>query len=378
VSDRVGATGESDRAGFRAFVDRHILPHATQFDQQESIPATVISQMAEAGYLGFTLPGRYGGRDGSMSAWGVLNEEIGRGCSSVRSLLTVHGMACHTILRWTDQAVRDRWLPQLASGHTLGAVALSEPNAGSDMHAIETIARPIEDGYAIDGIKKWISFGQVAGLFVVFAKCDNRPAAFLVDRNTPGLTFTPIAGLLGLRGSMLAEMRLDGCRVPSEALVGRLGFGLSHVAATALDLGRYSVACGCVGIAQGCVEASTRYAAERKQSGTLLQEHQLIRRMLTDMIVNVRAARLLCLEAGRLKDLADPGAVVQTLIAKYFSARAAARSARDAVQIHGANGCTDAYPVARYFRDAKIMEIIEGSDEIQQVTIAGSGGETPS
>jgi glutaryl-CoA dehydrogenase (non-decarboxylating) len=290
----------------------------------------------------------------------------------------VHGMACHTILRWTDQAVRDRWLPQLASGHTLGAVALSEPNAGSDMHAIETIARPIEDGYAIDGIKKWISFGQVAGLFVVFAKCDNRPAAFLVDRNTPGLTFTPIAGLLGLRGSMLAEMRLDGCRVPSEALVGRLGFGLSHVAATALDLGRYSVACGCVGIAQGCVEASTRYAAERKQSGTLLQEHQLIRRMLTDMIVNVRAARLLCLEAGRLKDLADPGAVVQTLIAKYFSARAAARSARDAVQIHGANGCTDAYPVARYFRDAKIMEIIEGSDEIQQVTIAGSGGETPS
>lgn len=374
----VDAPGQSSRAGFRAFVDRDIQPYAAQFDRDASIPATVVAQIADAGYLGYTLPVQYGGGGGSMTAWGLLNEEVGRGCSSVRSLLTVHGMVGHTIERWAGQLVRDRWLPNLATGKTIAAFALSEPNAGSDAHAIETSAQAVEGGYVLDGVKKWISFGQIAGLFMVFARCDGRPAAFLVERNTPGIAMTPVSGLLGLRGSMLADMRLDGCRVPSDALVGSLGFGLSHVAGTALDLGRYSVACGCVGIAQGCLEASARYSSERKQSGAFLKDHQLVRRMLTDMIVNVRAARLLCLEAGRLKEASDPRAVVQTMIAKYFSSRAAAGAARDAVQIHGANGCTDAYPVARYFRDAKIMEIIEGSDEIQQLTIAGSGSDVES
>jgi glutaryl-CoA dehydrogenase (non-decarboxylating) len=176
--------------------------------------------------------------------------------------------------------------------------------------------------------------------------------------------------VLGLRASMLAELRLEGCRVPRENVVGRAGFGFSHVASTALDHGRYSVAWGCVGIAQACLDACLRYTSERRQFGSYLKDHQLIQQMLTDIITNVRAARLLCLNAGCLRDAGDPRAVVETTIAKYFASTSAARAAHDAVQIHGANGCGSEYPVERYFRDSKIMEIIEGSTQMQQVTIA--------
>jgi hypothetical protein len=231
----------------------------------------------------------------------------------------------------------------------------------------------VPDGYVLKGRKKWICYGTAAGLFLVFARYGGQPAAFLVERNSPGLAIAPLFGMLGLRGAMLADLHLEECKVPKESLVGAPGFGLSHVASTALDLGRYSVAWGCVGIAQAALEASHSYAAQRRQFGSLIKDHQLVGRLLANMIVGVRAARLMCLEAGRLRDSGDPGAVVQTMAAKYFSSRAAARATRDAVQIHGAKGCSPEYPVARYFRDAKIMEIIEGSDQIQQLALAAYG-----
>jgi glutaryl-CoA dehydrogenase (non-decarboxylating) len=361
------------RAAFREFADSQIRPLAARFDSEERIPADFIERVAAAGYLALTLPERWGGAGKSNVVWGVLNEEFGAACSSVRSLLTVHGMVSHAILRWGNHAMRARWLPELASGRTLAAFALSEENAGSDAQAIETTAEAVPDGYVLKGRKKWICYGTAAGLFLVFARYDGQPAAFLVERNSPGLAITPLLGMLGLRGAMLADLHLDECKVPKEALVGAPGFGLSHVASTALDLGRYSVAWGCVGIAQAALEASHSYAAQRRQFGSLIKDHQLVGRLLANMIVGVRAARLMCLEAGRLRDSGDPGAVVQTMAAKYFSSRAAARAARDAVQIHGANGCSPEYPVARYFRDAKIMEIIEGSDQIQQLAIAAYG-----
>jgi glutaryl-CoA dehydrogenase (non-decarboxylating) len=167
---------------------------------------------------------------------------------------------------------------------------------------------------------------------------------------------------------MLAELKLEGAR--TENMVGRPGFGISHVMGAALDQGRYSVACGSVGIAQACLDASLAYARERQQFGQPLFEHQLVRAMLTDMITNVRAARLLCMRAGYLRDIGDPGAIAETSVAKYFASTAANRAAADAVQIHGANGCHEDFPVSRYFRDAKVMEIIEGSTQIQQSTIA--------
>ena len=191
-----------------------------------------------------------------------------------------------------------------------------------------------------------------------------------MERQTPGLTIKPIRDLLGFRAAMLGELTLEGCRVPATNLVGRIGCGLSHVVAASLDLGRYAVACGCVGLAQACLEASIEYACRRRQFGKLLKDHQLIGRMITRMISQVSAARLLCYRAGSLRADGDPRAIMETLIAKYFASTMVNAVAGDAVQIHGANGCGADYPVQRYFRDARIMEIIEGSSQIQEVLIA--------
>jgi glutaryl-CoA dehydrogenase (non-decarboxylating) len=361
---------KSDRAAFRAFVEREIAPHADEFDRRGFVPDELIGKVAREGYLGLTIPAAYGGSGRDMVTLGLLHEEVGRGCSSVRSLLTVHGMVAQAVLRWGGQEMRSRWLPLLARGERIAAYGLSEQNAGSDARAIETRAESDGECYVLNGLKKWISFGQVADLFLVFARCQGRPMALLVERCAPGLETEPISGMLGTRASMLAEVRMSDCRVPRENLVGREGVGLTHVLPSTLDFGRYSVAWGCVGIAQACLEACVRYASERKQFGSRLLDHQLIRRMVTEMIVNTRAARLLCYQAGRSKEAGEPGTLVETLIAKYFASTAATRIARDAVQLHGASGCSGEYPVQRYLRDATVMEIIEGSTQLLQSTIA--------
>lgn len=363
----------ADQASFRAFADAEIMPHADRFDREERTPPEIIRMIAQQGYLGAALPKSYGGAGMDMVTFGLLNEELGRGCSSVRSLLTVHSMVTHMLLRWGSQQHKQELLPQLASGELIGAFALSEPNVGSDAKSVETSAEPRGDSYVLNGRKKWITYGQIADIFVLFAQCEGKPTAFVVEAKRPGVTIKPISGLLGVRGSMLAEIQLDDCAIPAENLVCRIGFGFSHVAATGLDLGRYSVACGCVGIAQACLEASLRYAGERVQSGVLIREHQLIQQMITDMITNVQAARLLCHHAGQQKDRQDMRAVMDTLIAKYFASTTASKAASDAVQIHGANGYSSEYSVQRYMRDAKAMEIIEGSSQIQQITIARYG-----
>jgi alkylation response protein AidB-like acyl-CoA dehydrogenase len=353
----------------REFVECEIRPHAARFDREQRIPLELIQAMAARGYLGVPLPVKGdGGKD--MLTYGLINEEIGRGCSSVRSLLTAHDMVGHAIARWGAQQQRECWLPKLASGQSVAAFALTEPNVGSDASRVETSAVRQGDSYVLNGEKRWVTSGQIADVFLVFAQCDSQPGAFLVERGAAGLSLTPATELLGTRASMPAELHLKDCRVPSENVVGKIGFGFSHVAASALDQGRYSVAWGCVGIAQACLEACLQYTSQRQQFGRWLRDHQLIRRMVSNMVTNLRAARLLCLHAGYLKDAGDPGAIVETQIAKYFASRAAMRAARDAVQIHGANGCGPDYPVARYYRDAKVMEIIEGSNEIQQLTIA--------
>jgi len=357
------------RAEFRSFAAAEIAPHAGRWDREQAIPPHVIDRLREQRYLGSNISPEFGGAGRDMIAYGLLTEEIAKGCSSVRSLLTVHDMVAHAIQRWGSRGQKERYLPPLARGEILGALALSEPNAGSDAKGIETTAADDGDGWVLDGCKKWTTFGQIAGLLLVFAQVEGKAAAFLVERETPGISVRPLKGILGTRASMLAEIELRACRVPRESLLGRVGFGISHIAAAALEHGRYSVAWGSVGIAQACLDACRAYTAERRQFGVPLADHQLIRRLLTDMIVDVRAARLLCLRAGWLRDSGDPGAFMETMAAKYFASRLAVRAANDAVQIHGANGCSDDYPVGRYLRDAKVMEIIEGSTQIQQITI---------
>lgn len=372
---KIELTPEQKQAqvAFRAFVEKEIVPIADQYDREEHTPAALIKQVAQQGYLGALIPQENGGTGMDMITFGLLNEEVGRGCSSVRSLLTVHSMVSHALLRWGNKQQKARWLPALASGEMLGAFALSEPDVGSDAGSIETTALPDGDYYVLNGQKKWTTYGQIADLFLVFAQCNGKVSAFLVHRDTPGLSTQPITGMLGTRASMLAEIHLQQCRVHRENLIGGRGFGLAAVATSALDIGRYSVAWGCVGLAQACLEASLKYTSERKQFDTYLKEHQLIQQMISEMITNVKAARLLCCNAGYLKDSGDPHTIMETWIAKYFASTTAARAANDAVQIHGANGCSAAYAVQRYLRDSKIMEIIEGSTQIQQITIAKYG-----
>ncbi len=367
------AQDRETRDACRSFVNAEIAPHANRFDREERLPRELLGRVASEGYLGFTLPEEYGGGGRGMCAFGLVCEEVGRGCSSVRSLLTVHGMVGHALQRWGSRRQKQHWLPRLASGSTLAAFALTEPNVGSDAQGVEATATQADDSFLLSGRKKWITFGQIADLFLVFARCEGQPTAFLVERESPGLTVEPIHGMLGVRASMLAALHLNDCRIPAENLVGRIGLGHSHVSSAALDFGRFSVSAGCVGIARASLEASVRYAGERRQFGAYLKDHQLIQELIADMVTGVEAARLLCLQAASLKDARRPESYMQTFIAKYFASTTATKAANSAVQIHGANGCSSDYDVQRYLRDARVMEIIEGSNQIQQMAIARYG-----
>ncbi len=364
------AQQEADQATFRAFVDDHIVPNADRYDCEEALPPELIHKLAGQGYLIATLPREAGGLGMDAFTYGLFTEEIGRGCGSVRNLLGVSGMVAHAILRWGNKAQKERWLHRLGAGDLTGAFALTEPEIGSDAAHIAMTAELAGKAYVLSGRKKWISFGQTAGLFLVIAQCEGQPTAFVVERNTPGLSVHPLRGLLGLRASKLAELHFDNCSIPSENLIGAVGSGFAWVASFALDYGRYSTACGCVGLAQACLDASRLYAQERRQFGVLLKDHQLVQRMITNMVANVTAGRLLCWQAGHLRDHGDPDAVRTTLIAKYFTSTMLAQISSDAVQVHGASGCSEDYSVQRYFRDAKVMEIIEGTTQIHQVKLA--------
>ena len=358
---------------FRAFVDEQIIPHAAQWDQKRYTPEILIEEMAQRGYLGAVLPIDYAGSSMDMITFGFLNQEIGRGCSSIRSLLTVHSMVSYALYKWGSHTQKANWLPQLASGKKIAAFALSEPQIGSDAKNIETTAIRVGDSYYLNGQKKWITYGQIADVFLVFAQYEGNPTAFIIEKDYSGLSIEPINNIVGVRASMLAELKLDNCQVPLENLVSKPGFGFSFVANTALDYGRYSVAWGCVGISQACLEACLRYTMRRKQFGVYLKEHPLIRQLITEMVTNIKAARLLCFNAGYLKDNGHSKSISEISIAKYFASKIASQIAHDSVQIHGANGCSQEFAVERYWRDAKIMEIIEGSTQIQQLTIAEYG-----
>jgi glutaryl-CoA dehydrogenase (non-decarboxylating) len=361
---------KADQAAFKRFAIDEIAPYAGEADQEEQLPPEVLRKIAQSGYLGSILPREWGGRGVDLITYGLLHEEIGRRCSSTRSLITVHDMVAMAILKWGSERQRNLLLPRLASGESIGAFAVSEPNVGSDAKSIETTAERSNGSYILNGTKKWITSGQIADLFLVLAKYEAKPTAFLVERDRPGFSARPISGLLGLRASMAAEVSFRQCEIPQENLIGRVGFGLISVILSALGLGRYSVAWGSVGIAQACLDACLSYTSERRQFGSLLSEHQLIQEMIAEMATNLKAARLLCYQAGYLKQVGDPREVMETFVAKYFASRAAMRAAVDAVQIHGANGCSSEYPVQRYLRDAKVMEVIEGSNQIQQILIS--------
>ena len=364
------ASEAEQQASFEAFVAEEITPYAEDFEASASVPPELCRLLAERGYLASFVPEASGGKGHSMVVHGLLQAALARGSASVQSLSTVHGMVALAVLRWGSPALKERFLAPLARGDVLAAFALTEPEAGSDIQAIEATARADGDTFVLTGQKRWVSFGQIADLFLVFARAEEGPTAFLVPWDTEGLTIRPSPLTLGLRAAMIANLDLQGCRVPRENLIGRAGFGLSHVAASALDLGRYAVAWASLGVAEAAFAAAVEHASARRQRGVLLGDHQLVRRRIADASTLLDASRFLCLRAAFRRQAREPQALADTLSAKYFVSRAARQIADHAVQIHGAEGLSDEHPVQRYFRDARVMEIIEGSSEVLEVLIA--------
>lgn len=353
------------------FISEHISPYANSWDVEQKIPVSLWSKMAQNGYLGIPIPKDYGGLGLSAIEYGYATQEIGSACSSVRSLLTVHtSLSAETIFKWGTEAQKKTYLPKMVSGETLAAFALTEPNTGSDAKSIESTYVETADGFEITGHKKWITFGQIANLFVVCATGEKGPAAFLIDRNAPGLKIKPMHGILGTRASMLAELHFDSCKIEKHKLLGRMGFGFMQIVNTALDNGRFSVAWGSVGIAKAALKESITYAKKRQQFGDFLKNHQLIQQKISKMATHTRAAQMLCIQAANLRQSSNPDAFIQTSMAKYLASENAQKATKNAVQIHGAIACQDTHIVQRLYRDAKIMTIIEGSSEMQELLIA--------
>lgn len=363
---------QKDQARYRAFAMDHVFPRANSADLEQRLSPEVFEKLAQEKFWGATVPEKDGGAELDALRLGLLHEALGAACTSLRAVLTTHHMVAGALARWGTAALKARWLPKLASGQTLAAFALTEPDIGSDASKVQTHLDVSGAGLIVTGTKKWITSGQVADLFLVIAEEEGKPAALIVPRDTEGLKISPITDTMGLRAGGLATVELDGCVVPEENRVAGPGFGFSHVATAALDVGRFTVAWGCIGLSRACLESSLAYGDERMQFGALLRDQPLIQRLLTDTIVEHDAARLLCLKAAALRSAGDPESVVQTLCAKYKAAQVAHRAADNAVQIHGAVGYSREAPVERLFRDARAMEIIEGSTQILQMAISKS------
>jgi butyryl-CoA dehydrogenase len=360
------------RASAREFCEREIIPHSRDWDRAEELDRGLVPKLAVAGYLGATIAEEYGGMGLDTVSYCLLMEELGRADSSVRGIVSVNlGLVGKTIAKWgTDEQKRER-LPQLASGAALGCYALTEPGSGSDPASLVTRAERDGDDWVLSGSKIFITLGSWAGLALVFARSGGEGArgltCFLVPTGTAGFSATPIKGKLGLRAQDTAEVFLDGVRVPDSSRLGAEGDGFK-VAMSALDNGRISLAAGCVGIAQGCLDACVRYAGERRQFGKAISSFQLVQELLADMSVELEAARLLTWRAALLADSGQRH-TLESSVAKYYASEVSVRAANAAVQVHGGYGYVDEYPVGKYLRDARVTTLYEGTSQIQKLII---------
>ncbi|KAA6222787.1 acyl-CoA dehydrogenase [Streptomyces albofaciens JCM 4342] len=356
------------------FVDREIVPHAAAWDRAERVDRAVVKKLGELGFLGLTVPEEYGGSGGDHLAYALVTEELGRGDSAVRGIVSVSlGLVAKTIAAWGDEDQKRRWLPPLTSGEAVGCFGLTEPGTGSDAGSLAT--RAVRDGdgsYVINGSKMFITNGTWADVVLLFARTGDAPghkgvSAFLVPADTPGLERREIHGKLGLRGQATAELVLQDVRVPADAMLAPEGKGFS-VAMSALAKGRMSVAAGCVGIARAALDAAVGYATEREQFGRTIAHHQLVQELISDIAVDVDAARLLTWRVADLIDRGEPFAT-EASKAKLFASEAAVRAANNALQVFGGYGYIDEYPVGKLLRDARVMTLYEGTSQIQKLVI---------
>jgi alkylation response protein AidB-like acyl-CoA dehydrogenase len=360
----------------REFADAELAPHAAELDRKEEFPSRHWPKLSALGFLGMLIPERYGGAGLGPLAMTVALEELNRACASTGVTVSVHNsLAGGPIVRYGSDPQKEKYLPRLAAGEIIGAYALSEPTCGSDAAALRTTAVRSGDHYLLNGRKAWITSGAAAGLIIVFATVDPARGAkgittFLVEPGFGGFSVGKKEKKMGIRGSQTVELILEDVRVPAENRLGGEGEGF-RIALETLDGGRIGIAAQAVGIARASLEASLKYSSERKQFGRPIAEYQAIQWKIADMAMEIDAARLLTYRAAWLREQGRPH-TAEAAMAKLFASEAANRAATQAVQVHGGAGYCAEYPVERYFRDAKITEIYEGTSEIQRVVISRS------
>jgi alkylation response protein AidB-like acyl-CoA dehydrogenase len=354
------------------FIDREVVPHRARWDRDELVDRSIIGRLGELGILGLTIPEEYGGTPCDHRAYVLVMEELGRGDSAIRGIVSVSlGLVGKSIYTYGNDGQRKELLPGLCSGELLACFGLTEPDSGSDAGSLR--ARAVRDGddWVLSGEKVFITNGTWADVALVFARTGGPGpkgiTAFLVPTDSPGFEAREIKGKLGLRGQATASLHLDGVRVPDAARLGELGQGF-RIAMGALGKGRMSVAAGCVGIARGALEAATAYARQREQFGKPIASFQLIQELLADTAVDVDAGRYLCWAAAELVDRGEPVDLAASK-AKLFCSEAAVRAANNALQVFGGYGYVDEYPVGKYTRDARVMTLYEGTSQVQKLII---------
>ncbi|MFF7709171.1 acyl-CoA dehydrogenase family protein [Pseudomonas sp. NPDC007930] len=358
----------------RQFAQAEIAPRAREFEAAGWIPESLTTQMGELGLLGMVVPEQWGGSYLDYVAYALAVEEISAADAAVGTLMSVHNsVGCGPILQFGTPEQQDAWLPRLASGEVIGCFCLTEPQAGSEAHNLRTRAVLDGDHWVLSGAKQFVTNGRRAGLAIVFAVTD--PAlgkkglsAFLLPTDTPGFTVERSEHKLGIRASDTCAINLDQCRVPAANLLGARGKGLA-IALANLEGGRIGIGAQAVGIARAALEAAVAYARDRQQFGQPIIEHQSVANLLADMHTRVNAARLLVLHAARLRSAGLP-CLSEASQAKLFASEAAEWVCSKAVQVHGGYGYLEDYPVEKYYRDARITQIYEGSSEIQRMVIA--------
>jgi butyryl-CoA dehydrogenase len=360
----------------REFAEQEVKPIAAECDREARFPHATVKRMGELGLLGIGIPERHGGGGAGTLAYALALEEVAVACASHAVVMSVNNsLVCDPILKFGTPEQHERFLAPLASGRALGCFALTEPQAGSDATNLTTRGRRDGDHYVLDGRKMFVTSGRESTVALVFAQTDPARAhrgisAFLIEKGTPGFLIPKVEDKLGLRASDTAEFVFDGCRVPAACRLGAEGQGFK-VAMAAIDGGRIGIAAQAVGIARAALEASVAYAKERRSFGVPIGQHQMIQWMLADMATAVDAARLLTWRAAVLKDGGKPYGTAASM-AKLFASESAMRVTTDAIQVHGGYGYMKDYPVERFFRDAKITQIYEGTSQIQRLVVARS------
>lgn len=369
------ATQQSMRELAATFVDNEIVPHARDWDRAERVEPRIVKRLGELGFLGLTIDEAFGGTDVDMLSYVLVIEELGRGDSAVRGIVSVSlGLVTKTVASYGSPDQKQHWLPRLTSGEALGCFALTEPDSGSDPASLRTRARRDGDDWVLDGEKMFITNGTTAELALVFARTSDDGGqgitAFLVPTASAGLTATEIHGKLGLRGQSTAAISLSGVRVPDTARLGEIGRGLP-IALSALAKGRISVAAGAVGVARAALEAAVRYATERTQFGSPIGAKQLVQELLADSAVDIEAARLLTWRAAAMVDAGAPTKElnVAASMAKFAASEAAVRVTNRCLQVFGGYGFIDEYPVSKYLRDARVLTLYEGTSQVQRLVI---------